>query len=113
MPAQKLNLTGNNRVEQGSTYELKITCKTTAGAVYDLSGSTCAAKIRETKAAATSVDFASAINTTTGVITLTLSATVTAAITFTTGFWDCELTTGTTVIRLLEGAVEVSQEVTK
>jgi len=113
MPAQKLNLTGNNRIEQGATYEIKITCKTTAGAVYDLAASTCAASIREKKDSTTSVDFTTSIDTVTGIITLTLSATVTAAITFTSGFWDCELTTGTTVIRLLEGAVEVSQEVTK
>jgi hypothetical protein len=108
-----LDLTGENRVEQGATFEIAITVKDSAGAVYDLAASTCTAQIRETKASATAIDFTASINTTTGVITLTLSATVTAAITFTSGFWDCEILTGAVVVRLLEGSVEISQEVTK
>ena len=113
MPAQQLDLTGENRIEQGATYEITITVKDTAGAVYDLSDSTCTAQIRETKASDDAVSFSVSTNTTTGVITLTLSATVTADITFTTGFWDCELLTDEVVVRLLEGSVEISQEVTR
>ena len=113
MPAQRLDLTGENRIEQGATFEIAITVKDFAGAVYNLAASTCTAQLRATKDASAKVDFTASINTTTGVITLTLSATVTAAITWTSGFWDCEILTGAVVVRLLEGSVEVSQEVTK
>ncbi|HSW65031.1 MAG TPA: hypothetical protein VLH56_17230 [Dissulfurispiraceae bacterium] len=113
MAAQKLHLTGENRIEQGSTYEIQITVRNADGSLYDLLTYTAAAQIRETKASATAIAFTASINTTTSVITLTMSAAVTAGITFTTGYWDCEITVGTTVIRILEGRVGISQEVTK
>jgi len=113
MPAGTFNLTGQYRVEQGATYTLEITVTDSAGAVYDMSGATAAAKIRETKSSVTSFAFTCTINTGTGVITVTMAATDTAAITITSGFWDLELTQGSTVTRLLEGTVVVSQEVTK
>ena len=113
MPAQKLNLTGDNRIEQGATFEIEIVVKDADGSLYDLSASTCEAQIRETKDASTATDFGVAIDTVTSTITLTLTAVETAAIDFTSGYWDCELTTGAVVVRLLEGSVTISQEVTK
>jgi hypothetical protein len=113
MPAQKLNLKGENKIEQGSTFEMEITVRNSDGSLYDLTTASVAAQIRETTAATTSVAFTTAINTTTSVITLSLSATVTAAISFESGVWDCEITEGSTVTRILEGKVDISPEVTK
>jgi hypothetical protein len=113
MPAQRLNLTGDNKIEQGSTFEMEITVREADGSLYDLAGYAAAAQLRETKASATSIAFTTAIDLPTSVITLSMSAAVTAGITYTAGYWDCELTVGSTVIRILEGRVAISQEVTK
>jgi len=113
MPAQKLHLRGSNRIEQGSTYEIEITVRNADGSLYDLSAASCAAQIRATAAATTSTAFTVAIDTATSIITLSLSATITAAMTITDGVWDCELTIGAEVVRLLEGKVEISSEVTR
>ncbi|MFA5340306.1 MAG: hypothetical protein WC332_00875 [Clostridia bacterium] len=112
MPAGTFNLTGNYRMEQGSTYTLEVTVTDDSG-VYDMSTATAAAKLRETADATTAYEFDCTINSTTGVITVTMSATDTADIAITSGVWDLELTEGTTVTRLLEGTVTISPEVTK
>jgi hypothetical protein len=49
-----------------------------------------------------------------GTIALTISATVTAALTdWGKGFWDIEIVQGSTVTRLLEGFAVLSKEVTR
>jgi hypothetical protein len=113
MPAGTFNLTGDYRIEQGATYALTVGITDDNGAVYAMPTATAAAILRETKDAVAHTDFTCSINSTTGVITVSLTATETSAITITSGFWDLELTEGTTVTRLLEGTVEISQEVTK
>ena len=113
MPAGTFDLTDDFRIEQGATFSFTITITTSAGAIYTLTGATAAAKLRETKASSTSTSFTCAVAESTGIITVSLTAVETAAITITSGFWDIELTEGTTVTRLLEGEVEISQEVTK
>lgn len=114
MPAQTLNLKKEYRIEQGSDYGIEFVVVDEDGDLYTLTGATCAAKIRETKDSATAISFSSSINTTTSKVTLTLSAAVTAGFTYYSGYWDCELTElDTTVTRLLEGTVTISQEVTK
>jgi hypothetical protein len=113
MPAGTFNLTGDYRIEQGATYSFTVTITTSAGAVYPLTGMTAAAILRETKATTAHTDFTCAVAESTGIITVSLTASETAAITITSGYWDLELTSGTTVTRLLEGTVEISQECTK
>jgi hypothetical protein len=114
MPAGTLNLEDDYRVEQGATYEFEITVTDDAGDVYDLSGASAAAQIRETYDSATSYAFTCSINTTTGVISCSMADTITETIDFTEGVWDIELTeTDGTVTRLFNGTVEISLEVTK
>lgn len=114
MPAGTLNLTGQNRVEQGATHTFTVTITNEDGSVYGMTGASAAAQIRETKSSATSYAYTCTINTTTGVITAIMANTITDDITFTSGFWDLELTEQSgRVIRLLEGTVEISLEVTK
>ena len=113
MPAGTFNLTGDFRIEQGSTFSFTITVTSDTGAVYPLTGATAAAILRETYSTTAHTDFTCAVAESTGVITVSLTAAETAAITITSGVWDIELTEGTTVTRLLQGTVEISPEVTK
>ena len=114
MPAQTFNLTGDYRMQQGSTYSFTITITDSdTGAVYPLTGATAAAKIRETAASTTSFAFTCNVTEATGVITVSMTATETAAITIENGVWDIELTEGATVTRLCEGTVYIKPEVTK
>ena len=114
MPAATLNLTDNFRVEQGAHHVFTVTITNESGTVYDMTGASAAAQIRETKDASTSYAYTCSINTTTGVITLTMTNETTDDITFETGYWDLELTESTgRVVRLLEGTVEISLETTK
>ncbi len=113
MPAGTFNLTGDYRIEQGSTFALTVTVTTSAGAVYPLTAMTAAAKLRATAASTTSYAFTCAVAESTGVITVSMTATETAAIAITAGVWDLELTSGATVTRLLEGTVDITAEVTK
>ena len=114
MAAGTFNLTGAYRVEQGATHMFTVTITNEDGSVYDLTGATAAAQIRETKASTSASDYTCTIDTATGVITCTMASTITDDITFTSGFWDLELTeTSGRVVRLLEGSVTVSLETTK
>ena len=113
MPAGTFNLTGDFRIEQGSTFSFTITVTDSVGAVYPLTGATAAAILGETYSATAQTDFTCEVAESTGVITVSLTAAETAAITITSGVWDIELTEGTTVTRLLQGTVEISPEVTK
>lgn len=86
----------------------------------DLAGYTARMHIRASQgAAATLLDLTTensriALDNTLKTITLTLLATVTAAITWTAGIYDLELVSaGGVVTRLLEGAVSVHEEVTR
>lgn len=114
MPAKRLNLKGDYRIEKGASFRMVITV-TEDDAVYDLTAASVAAQIRETKDAETIIaSFTAAIDTTLGTITLTMSGTVTGAITQDEGVWDCLLTESDGFItRLLEGNVSMDDRVTR
>lgn len=123
MSAGTLDIT----IEQGATWQHSLTWNeydennppTYVGAVKDLTGYTARAQIRRKKRSDTFF-----IELTTendriflggvlGTIELALSAEETAALDFTTGVWDLELEKDGIVIRLVEGAVTLSKEVTR
>ncbi len=107
MPAERLNLKGDYRIEMGADYEIQITCTDVNGDVYDLTGATVVAEIRET-ATGTATAFTSAITVATGIIKLTLTEVQTAAFTYYSGEWDCYLTeTDGTVTKLFKGSVTI------
>jgi len=114
MAAVTLNLQDDYRIEQGSPFKVKITCKDALGALYSLVESTCAAQIRPYVESEDKISFTVSINTATSEITLSLSSTALDDITYEAGVWDCELTESNgDVIRLVEGDVEISLNVTR
>jgi hypothetical protein len=115
MPAQTFNLKKDYRIEQGADYGIEFTVVDEDGELYDLDTPTtvtCVASVRETKDSTTSIDFTTAINVTTSVITLTMTEATTETFTYWSGYWDCELTIDGVATRLLEGTVVISQRVT-
>ncbi len=86
----------------------------------DLAGYTARMHIRASQAATTTEleltteNSRIALDNTLKTITLTLTAAITAAITWTTGVYDLELvSSGSVVTRLLEGAISIHEEVTR
>lgn len=113
-------------IVQGST--LSLSCAITQGGVaYDLTGYTIAGKIRTKFSSASSLQdlTLTVTNAAGGLFTLSLTAAQTAALavpsTSTTpdtrenpiGVYDVEITSGATVIRIMQGSVMLSQEATK
>lgn len=116
MSAGRLNL----YIEQGATY-YKTLQYTKDGSPVDLSGSTARLQVRPTLP---STDVLFELTTenggieletagTIGRIDLSIEATDTAAFTFTSAVYDLEIVTGTKVVRLLQGKVRLSLEVTR
>jgi len=99
-------------VAQGATFTATFTWKID-GTPVDLSGYTGAAKIKDTYGGSTLATFTVTLGGAAGTITLTLSATTTGALSApATGVWDVELTSGSTVRRLVGGTVTITPEVT-
>lgn len=124
MPATTLNLTGSNRVEQGSSFSLRLRLSSDT---LDFTGASCRGQIRPRACASNTVAsfvcvYGSDVD---GVyFDCSLSPAVTASIpcaitsgptkSVTTFAYDIELVmAGGSVIRLLEGTVDVSPEVTR
>ena len=111
--------TYNFTLDQGSTFNLEIIYKDSAGVVIDLTNYTAAMQIRSSfDSSATLLN----LNTTNGgiVITgpqgkieLTASATATAALPSGSWVYDLEITSGSVVTRIIQGQVIVSPEVTR
>jgi hypothetical protein len=117
MTAGKYNIT----IEQGATFTLPITISDD-GVLRDLTGYTARMKIKETVD-----DIAVLLSLTTengritiaadqvtdkGELSLLVTAADTAALDFTSGVYDLEIISGSTVTRVLEGKVKLSLEVT-
>ena len=103
-------------IEQGATFSLLITYRDTAGALVDLTGYTAKMDIRTAVGGSLIKTISTASGGITlggaaGTITLAISATDTAAIT-SNGVYDLELTSGSTVTRLIQGGMTLSREVT-
>jgi len=116
MTAGTYNLT----IEQGSTLNLAMTWNDSSGAAINLTGYTARMQVRPavesnvTLLSLTTENGRIALGGAAGTITLTVSATDTAALAATTGVYDLELvSSGGTVTRLLQGTVTISKEVTR
>jgi hypothetical protein len=115
------NLTGDQAIQQGATYTKSIVWKDGAGVVMNLTGYSAKMQIRSSVSApkvlaeiATSPGSGIALGGALGTIDLTISATLTGAIGEVAGVYDLELTSsGGVVTRLLEGAVEITPQVTR
>lgn len=107
-------------IEQGVTLIKTFVLKDSDGVVIDLTGYTARMQIRQKVHSTTSyVDATTAngklaIDGSNGKITLTLTDTETSAFEWTAGVYDLEIeATDGTVSRVIQGAVTVSQEVTR
>lgn len=105
-------------VEQGATFTLQVEWKDADGDPINLTGYTSAMQIRRTYGAPALLTLASggaiSIDAAAGKLTVTIPAATTAALAAPMqGVYDLEVTTGTTVYRLLEGSVLVTPEVTR
>ena len=111
MPAQKLNLKGEYRIEKGASFEFVITATDSEGALYSLVGASCAAQLRETVDATASIAFTCVVDEALSTITLTLTNAQTSSIPYESGVWQCELTESDGfVTRLYEGSTYCSKE---
>jgi hypothetical protein len=107
-------------IEQGATLLKPIVWKDSTGTAVNLTGYTAKMQIRKS---VSSTDVLLELSTTngklsitagTGTITMIFSATTTAAIDWSRGKYDLELTSSSGVVtRLLEGEITVSKEITR
>lgn len=107
----KLDLT----IEQGATFSRTITIKDASNVVVDISTDTFAGQVRKRHQSGT-VEATMTMTVTdgpNGEVTATISATDTAQMDTGDFVYDIEWTSGSTVIRLLEGVATVTPEVTR
>lgn len=108
--ATKANLV----IDQGSTFSSDLTLTDENGDPLAIFGYTASSQIRKwyssTNAAAT---FTSSINTTSSVITLSLTANQTSNLVAGRYVYDVEISSGTEVSRIVEGIVTVTPQVTR
>lgn len=110
----------NIKIEQGATFRFEIVYRDSNSAIVNLTGFTARMQIRPIPSSTTILVNASTANgkivitPSQGRIVVTLSATETAALDFTTARYDLEIeATDGTVTRLIEGVVTLSPEVTR
>lgn len=103
------------KIRIGDTEQVVATIQTDAAAAVNITGRTYAAQIRATPDSATILaTFTCAItDAPNGVVTCTLSATTTAALTPTSAVWDMQETNGSVVTTLLAGRVTIARDVTR
>jgi hypothetical protein len=110
----------NLYLEQGATFEISIALDDVYGNNYDLTGATAKSQIRKSYYSAnTTAEFTSTIDVTSGTIALSLSSSTTANIAPGRYLYDAAISipgvpgTANTVIRVLEGTMDVSPRVTR
>ena len=106
-------------IEQGATFSQLVTYKE-SGVAVNLTGYTARMQVRSTLESATSVvelttaNGRIALGGAAGTITLTISATDSAALTAGRGVYDLELVSGSGIVtRLLQGVATISRNVTR
>ena len=106
----------NLTIDQGASFSSDVTLKDSSNALFDLTGYTASAKMAKgysstrTRVAMTTTI---ASDPTTGVVTLSLTATETAALDEPARYvYDLEVTTGASVTRVIEGIINVRPNVT-
>lgn len=107
-------------IEQGATYRHQLIWQDSAEALIDLTNYTARLQIRsDVKSAAALIDLTTengglTLGGVTGTIDIAITSAVTAAIDWINGVYDLEMISGSgDVIRLVEGCVQVSFEVTR
>jgi hypothetical protein len=107
--ATKANLV----IDQGATFSADLTLTDENGDPLSLGGYTANSQIRKWYTSTNAVNFSTSINTTSAVITLSLTASQTANLTAGRYVYDLEISSGNTVSRVVEGIVTVTPNVTR
>ena len=107
----------NLLIEQGATYDLNLTWKTSDDVLIDLTGYTAKMEIRASAESAPIITLTNGSGITLGGVLGTIDIQITATETgaFTAGeyLYDLELTSGATVTRLIEGKADVKEQITQ
>lgn len=110
----------NTTIEQGATFRRVLTYKDEDGAIVDLTGWNARMQLRTSKSAVSStlaLTSSPAAGITmggvAGTVTVEITATQTAALVASTYVYDLEIYNGAEVIRLIEGSLTLSTEVTR
>ena len=105
----------NLTIDQGATFSSDVTVKDAQDNAFNLTGYTASAKLAKGFASTrtrTNMTTSIATDATTGVVTLSLTATETAALDAERYVYDLEITSGATVTRVIEGIITVRAQVT-
>ena len=106
----------NLTIDQGATFSSDVTVKDANRNAFDLTGYTATAKMAKGYSSTrTRTTITCTINAdpTTGIVTLSLTATETAALDAPARYvYDLEITSGATVTRVIEGIINVRPNVT-
>lgn len=100
-------------IDQGATFSTDLTLTDENGDVLNLIGYTANSQIRKWYTSTNSVSFSASTNTDAGIVTLSLTANQTAALTAGRYVYDVEISDGTTISRIVEGIVTVTPNVTR
>ena len=105
----------NLTVDQDADFTQTLTIKDSTGTVVDISGQTVTSKLRKTHLSTSATAFTTAIvSGTAGTCSITLTDTVTAALTEGRYVWDLTTTdSGGLITRQIEGRVTVTPSVTR
>lgn len=121
MPAGKYTLL----IEQGATLNLSLAYKDSANTAIDLTGYSAKMQIKDNyadNATTTYLTLSSSLQPdgtgltlggVSGTIGIYVSAATSSALTFSSASYDLEITSGSTVTRLLQGSAFISKEVTR
>ena len=106
----------NLTIDQGATFSSDVTVKDANGNAFDLTGYTAEAKMAKGyNSTRTRTTITTTVNAdpTTGIVTLSLTATETAALDAPARYvYDLEITSGATVTRVIEGIINIRPNVT-
>lgn len=103
----------NITIDQGTTFSLTITLTNDDGTAKDLSSYTASAQMRKSYYTSTYTAFTTAKVDLSGELTISLTATQTSAIKAGRYVYDIEIVSSAETLRILEGIVTVTPEVTK
>lgn len=100
-------------IDQGQTFSFSLTLSNTDGTAKDLTDYTVTSQMRKSYYTSTATSFTTAKVDLTGEITISLSAAETSAIKAGRYVYDVEIASSVETLRILEGIVTVTPEVTK
>ncbi len=100
-------------IDQGTTFSLDINLTNDDASAKDLTNYTVASQMRKSYEASTKTDFTTAKVDNTGEVTISLTAAQTATLKPGRYVYDVEIASASETLRVLEGLVTVTPEVTK